>query len=82
MREIQLKPCPFCGRSATTSITTETFVNHGVMAELINFSVCCLACRIEIHNSIESDDSFEEAEKAIQKAINYWNDRRGNNEID
>ena len=49
MREIKLKPCPFCGRSATTSITTETFVIHGNTAKVINFSVCCVACRIELH---------------------------------
>lgn len=81
MPEIKLKPCPFCGRDATTRITTKTYVIHGEKKECISFSVECLACRIGMHSSIETNDSFEEAEKAMQRAVNYWN-RRTDNETD
>lgn len=60
-----LKPCPFCGRDATT----QTRVVRGITADCIKFSVCCPACHIEQHIDIESNDSFEAVQKAMDKAI-------------
>ncbi len=77
MPEIKLKPCPFCGRLATTRIA----VVRGTAADRIRFSACCPACRIELHTDIENYDSFEEAEKAAKRAIEAWN-RRAENDTD
>ena len=77
MTEIKLKPCPFCGREVTTSVS----VIHGHTQDRIRFSVCCPACRIQQGTDLVSPDTFIEAEKAMQKAIEYWN-RRTENETD
>lgn len=77
MPEIKLKPCPFCGREVTTRVS----VVCGKVTDRIKFAVCCPACHIQQAVDIVSSDTFEEAEKAMQKAIEYWN-RRTENETD
>lgn len=75
MPETKLKPCPFCGREVTTSVS----VICGATADRIRFAVCCPACRIQQGINIVSLDTFSEAEKAMQNAVEAWN-RRVENE--
>ena len=71
MTETKLKLCPFCGREVTTSVS----VICGTTSYRIKFAVCCPACRIQQAIDMVSPDTFEEAEKAMQKAIKAWNRR-------
>lgn len=75
MPETKLKPCPFCGREVTTSVS----VICGATADRIRFAVCCPVCHIQQGINIVSLDTFSEAEKAMQNAIEAWN-RRVENE--
>lgn len=76
MSEVKLKPCPFCGREATTSIV----ISCGNLIGSIRFLIRCPACKIELcSNYIQSYGTFDEAEKAKQKVIENWN-RRINND--
>lgn len=70
-----LKPCPFCGREATTEVSVETLVLGGKTSKYIRFSACCPVCSIGMRSSVEANESFEEVEKAMQRAVNYWNSR-------
>lgn len=78
MPEIKLKNCPFCGREVTTKVSV--IYGTTTMADRIRFAACCPACRIQQAIDIESPDTFEEAEKAMQKAVEAWN-RRTENEM-
>ncbi len=74
MPETKLKPCPFCGREATTSVVScDTALGY-----CIKFGVYCPACKIGQYIHIENYDNFEKAEKAMQKAVEAWNRRTGN----
>lgn len=70
----ELKPCPFCGRDATTYISVDTVVPQ---EDCIKFSVCCPACHVEQHIDICNRDTFEAAQEAMAKAIKDWNRRYG-----
>lgn len=70
-----LKPCPFCGREATTEVSIETLVLGKETMKYIRFSACCPACSIGMRSSVEAKEPFEEVEKAMQRAVNYWNSR-------
>ncbi len=76
MNETKLKSCPFCGREVTTSVSVcDTFFGHCIM-----FGVYCPACKVGQYIHIENYDNFEEAEKAMHKAVEVWNRRKvGNN---
>lgn len=75
IKKNSLKNCPFCGRKVTTSVS----VIRGTTADRIKFAVCCPACHIQQAIDIVSPDTFEEAENAMQKAVEAWN-RRVENE--
>ena len=73
MPETKLKPCPFCGGKVTTKISVSASCTQ------IKFAVYCHSCEIKQCHSILNGDSFDEAEKAMIKAIELWN-RRAENE--
>lgn len=74
MPEIKLKPCQFCGGVATTEITVLSPCTR------FGFSVCCRSCEIKICYKLNGN-SFDEADKAMIKAVELWN-RRAENETD
>ena len=62
-KNVELKPCPFCGGKS------ELFIgNFFAMAS-------CLECGI--HTKPFDYDDFEK-EKAVEKAVEIWNRRAGN----
>lgn len=77
MPEMNLKPCPFCGREVTTKVS----VIRGLTQDRIRFAVCCPACCIQQETDIVNHDTFIETEKSMRRAIEAWN-RRDGNEID
>lgn len=80
MPETKLKPCPFCGRVAATR-TVVIREDMSGFSDCVRFEVYCPACHVGQHSSIESNDSFGEAEVAMQKAIEFWNRRADNSEV-
>ena len=71
MAETNLKPCPFCGKTPVTRVTTDRFIS---MDEIV-FAVCCQYCHIKKTAAISNHETFEDALKAIDKAIERWNSR-------
>lgn len=62
------KPCPFCGGEAETNISI-------LSCTQIEFAVYCHSCGIRRCYNILNGNSFDDAEKAMTKAIELWNRR-------
>ena len=67
MREIKLKPCPFCGAEAYTY--TCTSLNHGKKVK--NWLIHCKECHLNYPNFSIVDCCLTEEE-----AIKHWNTRK------
>ena len=74
MSETKLKPCPFCGKEPTTKVK----VCKGMIASEIKYSVECEYCGINIGAYITTCDSFDNAQSAMNRAIEDWNRRVDN----
>lgn len=77
MSETKLKPCPFCGKEPTTKVK----VCKGMIASGIKYSVECEYCGINIGAYITTCDSFDNAQSAMNRAIEDWNRRVDNSEM-
>lgn len=77
MSETKLKPCPFCGKEPTTKVK----VCKGMIASGIKYSVECEYCGINIGEYITTCDSFDNAQSAMNRAIEDWNRRVDNSEM-
>ena len=74
MSETKLKPCPFCGKEPITKVK----VCSGMIASEIKYSVECEYCGINIGAYITTCDSFDNAQSAMNRAIEDWNRRVDN----
>ena len=77
MPETKLKPCPFCGKEPITKVK----VCSGISSSEIKYSVECEYCGIGIGAYITTCDSFNNAQSAMDRAIEYWNRRVDNSEM-
>ena len=77
MPEIKLKPCPFCGKEPVTKVK----VCSGTYASEIRYSVECKYCDVSIGAYITTCDSFTDAQSAMNRAIEDWNRRTDNSEV-
>lgn len=64
----KLKPCPFCGDEAITRVT---ITQH----DMIAIKVGCFDCEVWKYNKINSGDSIEKFNEAVQDVISKWNRR-------
>lgn len=64
------KLCPFCGGEAGTNISI-------LSCTQIRFAVYCRSCDIRQCCNILNGNSFDDADKAMTKAIELWNRRIG-----
>lgn len=64
----QLKSCPFCGGEVRTKITI-------AQLGMIVIKVGCFDCEVWRYNEINSGDSIEKFNEAVQKVISKWNRR-------
>lgn len=71
MVEATLKPCPFCGKLPVTRVMT----SEGISTNEVIFAVYCGYCHIKKTAAISDCETFEEALKAIDRAIKRWNSR-------
>lgn len=71
MAEKTLKPCPFCGETPITRVT----LSRGISTDEVVFAVCCGYCHIKKTAAISDCETFEDALKAIDRAIERWNSR-------
>ena len=77
MSEAKLKPCPFCGKEPATKVK----VYEGISSSKIKYSVECEYCGIDIGAYIKPYVSFNNAQSAMDRAIEYWNRRVDNSEV-
>lgn len=77
MPETKLKPCPFCGKEPITKVK----VCSGTYASEIRYSVECKYCDVSIGAYITTCDSFNNAQSAMNRAIEDWNRRTDNSEV-
>lgn len=77
MSETKLKPCPFCGKEPATKVK----VYEGISSSKIKYSVECEYCGIGIGAYITTCDSFDNAQSAMNRAIEDWNRRVDNSEM-
>ena len=66
-----LKPCPFCGGEARTKVMIG-------QQDMIVIKVGCFDCEVWKYSKINSGDSIEKFNKAVQDVISKWNRRADN----
>lgn len=67
----QLKFCPFCGGEARTKVMIGQY-------DMIVIKVGCFDCDVWKRSKINSGDSIEKFDKAMQDVISKWNRRADN----
>lgn len=77
MPETKLKPCPFCGEEPITKVK----VCRGISSSEIRYSIECKYCDISIGAYITTGDPFNNAQSAMDRAIENWNRRTDNSEV-
>ena len=77
MPETKLKQCPFCGKEPITKVK----VCRGINASEIRYSVECEYCDVSIGAYITTCDSFNNAQSVMNRAIENWNRRTDNSEV-
>ena len=71
MRELELKPCPFCGYDAYSQIV----VKSGISYEAVCVRIKCKNCDAFQEVNAESGCSIDAMQEIIVRAANYWNRR-------
>lgn len=71
MRELELKPCPFCGYDAYSQIK----VKRGMAYDAICVRIKCKNCDASQEVNAESGCSIDAMQEMIARAAHYWNRR-------
>lgn len=77
-KEIELKPCPFCGKKAVLR-----YIDNLVQIVPDGYEIRCPDCNITIFKSCAKWFMFlspKEREKGMRNIIKRWNRRSGSNE--
>lgn len=78
-----LKPCPFCGGKAITSIWSDRLIDEeGHTSAYTFFEIVCKECGAKVQEGMVDDylrkvDTFESAIALMKKVTDNWNRRKG-----
>lgn len=78
MKEIKLKPCPFCGGEKMNITKRNDFYELQGMYGSVAMKIRCCTCDVEMWEHSRSEHDYR---KRVGQAVAKWN-RRAENETD
>lgn len=61
----ELKPCPFCGGKPVTDFERDTA--HGLIGDIISWSIYCTECYAELFSNESSEDVVEKWNRRVSE---------------